>query len=109
MSTESDLQFTCQCEKLEGIKFACMKIFKLIQRMFGNNFNYEKMAKQYRDISQCGMQCDELKKYDADIEKDLLRTFPKVPQFANNSRSNSGLGHHPVNMSFSVQSQLNDS
>lgn len=80
-----------------------MKVFKLLQKMFENKFDYEKMAKQYRDIQQCGMQCQELKKYDPDIEKDLLRTFPKVPQFAPGT-TNPLAGHHPINMSFSVQS-----
>lgn len=56
-----------------------MKIFKLIQKIFKNKFNYDKMAKQYWDITKCGMDCSELQKYDHDIEKDLLRTFPKVP------------------------------
>jgi hypothetical protein len=43
------------------------------------------MSKIYKDISECGNSCEELKKYDIDISKDLLRTFPKVPQFASNS------------------------
>jgi hypothetical protein len=56
-----------------------MRVYKLITKFYGNNWQYEKMHQQYLDISKCGMDCLELKKYDADIEKDLLRTFPKVP------------------------------
>ena len=37
------------------------------------------MTKSYFDISSCGQNCKELRDYDGDIEKDLLRTFPKVP------------------------------
>jgi hypothetical protein len=40
------------------------------------------MKKSYQDIERCGSQNTELTDYNADIEKDLLRTFPKVPQFA---------------------------
>ena len=67
------------------------------------------MSQQYRDISSCGIECQELTKYDADIEKDLLRTFPKVPQFASSPNVSNNHGHHPVNMSFSVISHLNES
>jgi hypothetical protein len=35
----------------------------------------------YQDIQNCGKGCTELNNFDSDIEKDLLRTFPKVPQF----------------------------
>ena len=40
------------------------------------------MSKTYHEIFRCGSQNKELTDYNADIEKDLLRTFPKVPQFA---------------------------
>lgn len=37
------------------------------------------MTKLYRDISECGSEVKEFRNFDGDIEKDLLRTFPKVP------------------------------
>ena len=40
------------------------------------------MAKLYKDISECGSGVEEFRHFDGDIEKDLLRTFPRVPQFA---------------------------
>lgn len=62
-----------------SINYGCIKIYKLIQKLFKDNYDYEKMTKSYFDISSCGQECKELRDYDGDIEKDLLRTFPKVP------------------------------
>lgn len=78
------LQFTCKCSKLVGVNYACLPIFKILLSIYGGpsgEINYESLCKQYWDIERTGAQCQELKAFDTDIEKDLLRTFPQVPQF----------------------------
>ena len=70
---------------MKGVNFACATAFKLLQTLFNNKYDHEKMSKEYWNIESCGRTNQELKTFDADIEKDLLRTFPQVPQFAFNT------------------------
>ena len=60
-----------------------MPAFKLLQSLSGpgGHCDHEKLCKQYWDIERTGIECQELRAFDTDIEKDLLRTFPSVPQF----------------------------
>jgi hypothetical protein len=90
-------------------------VYKLLQRLYNNQFDYDKMTQSYKDILKCGTECSELRKYDQDIEKDLLRTFPKVPQFASsyqeggsNCNSANKKSEEKVNMSFSVYQPLSE-
>ena len=59
-----------------------MNAFKLLQTLFDNKYDHAKQSKEYWNIEECGRANTELKTFDTDIEKDLLRTFPQVPQFA---------------------------
>jgi hypothetical protein len=76
-----------------GVNYACLPIFKILLGIYGGpsgEINYESLCKQYWDIERTGAQCQELKAFDTDIEKDLLRTFPQVPQFQFHNIFNQG-------------------
>lgn len=63
-SSLQPLQYTCKCDKTSGVTYACDKVYYLLQLLYNKKFEYEKMTKLYRDISNCGIQCSELRDFD---------------------------------------------
>ena len=61
------------------MEYGCLNVYKILQDIYKDAFDYEQMKKTYLEIFRCGSQNKELTDYNSDIEKDLLRTFPKVP------------------------------